>query len=124
MTIATCLYLVEVISNMDCIFSLTLFISIIIMLVAAAAWLFTLDSYFDSEHARITTGIKVASRKWWAFALLLLINIAIPSKNTMYLMLGSSYLSTSNLPNKVSQALELKLDDVIDQLKHKDKKKD
>ncbi len=48
--------------------------------------------------------------------------IITPAKNTMYLMMAASYLQESNLPAKVSKALELKLDKYIDELT--DRKKD
>jgi hypothetical protein len=66
---------------------------------------------------------KKIYKKLWLIILFLLLFIAIPSKKTIYLMLGSSYLSSNNLPIKIQQALELKLDDVIKDLKGKNDKK-
>jgi hypothetical protein len=65
---------------------------------------------------------KYIYKRIWIMIIVFLIVIITPTKQTMYLMLGSSYLSQSNIPAKVSAALELKLDDVIQKLKDKDKK--
>jgi hypothetical protein len=46
----------------------------------------------------------------------LILLVPVPSKSSMYLMLGTAYLQESNLPKKVSQALELKLDEYINEL--------
>lgn len=122
MTITKMLYLVEIVSNIDCVFGIALLGVLIAVMATLVAWFVTLNEYEEELHKRINKGIKVALGKWWAFALLLTVNIIIPAKSTMYLMLGSTYLQSTNLPSKVSQALELKLDDVIDGFKKERKK--
>lgn len=62
----------------------------------------------------------IVIKKWWLALLVALIAVFAPTKQTMYLMLGSSYLQQSGLPSKVVEALDLKLDDVIKDLR-KDK---
>lgn len=74
----------------------------------------------NSLHQSVKKILKRIERKWYLILITILLTILIPTKSTVYAMLGANYLSNSDLPVKVHQLVELKLDDVIKQLK-KDK---
>lgn len=45
------------------------------------------------------------------------LSLIFPSQKTMYLMLGSHYLKNSNMPAKIEQVLNKKLDEYLDEEK-------
>lgn len=120
MTLTSCLYLVEVISNINDIIGILLLISIVGILVPIIVW--GMSFILDEHHLRdsIYKVFKLHYKKAWILIILIALNVIIPTKKTMYLMLGTNYLSQSGIPTKVSQALELKLDDIIQELKPKE----
>lgn len=118
MSIAFSLYLCDLASNINAFLLVMFWIPIIVLIITYFFSGVTLSIEGECEFKMA----KLIYSKIWIALLAGLLSLPIPSKNTMYLMLGSSYLQNSALPSKVSQALELKLDDVIDQLKNKEKK--
>lgn len=122
MSLTWILYLSDFIQSIACITGFIVIIYVICIGIMCIGWGLTNDRYSADFHAQIEKGLKYVSGKWYVLFLSLLINILIPSKTTMYLMMGSSYLSQSNIPLKVSKILELKLDDVLKELQDKDKK--
>jgi hypothetical protein len=121
MKLALFLYLTDLVGNIDTITSICFIIYGGLALIGGFAFCITTDSWMREEHECVKELLKRLTSKWWIFPIALSISVVLPTKRTMHLMLGSVYLSNSNLPSKVSQALELKLDDIIDELKH-DKK--
>jgi hypothetical protein len=123
MSLAWCLYLVDVIASFDCITSLFcvgLCMGFAFLLIG---WFITLQDGLEDCNKVLSNTFARLYRKSWLIALIFILNVAVPTKQTMYLMIGSAFLSQSNIPTKVSQALELKLDDVIKELSKKDDKK-
>lgn len=115
MSLTAALYLVNLVSNID--FVLGLFFTVIFIASGISFFfVFTAEEYNDHEQTQVRRAKKVISKAWIG-VVLISISALIPCKNTMYLMLGSSYLEQSNLPSKVSTALELKLDGYISELK-------
>lgn len=115
MSLSLLLYIVDVISNMNCLLSLLFFIisgSLLVLLIA-----FVCSD--DDDKEKLITILKYIYKKIWICISIVILIIILPSSKTMYLMLGSSYLQNSNIPLKVQQALELKLDDVISELRTK-----
>lgn len=111
MSLTLILYLTDIFNNLSCAIFILIILYFGILLCTFVAWE---NSYSADEEAKSRFN-KVAKNGWVVIVLIFFCSI-IPSKSTMYLMMGSSYLSSSNLPSKVSQALELKLDDVIKDL--------
>lgn len=122
MNITFYLYMAEVVENLKGYCTVTIGISVIATLLILFATAVTNDGY--NEDARKANDFlmnlltKIYSKVWF-FILICLINIFTPSKHTMYLMAGTYYLQSSTLPTKVSEVLNLKLDDVIKELKDK-----
>lgn len=117
MTLSQWLYLVDVLDNIDTLIGLSVFsflAFLVIFGVVSSVW-HDDDDGFPEWVRKAWSSIY---RKMWVFFVALSVSLLIPSQKTMYLMLGSSYLSTTGIPTKVQQALELKLDDVINELKH------
>ena len=77
----------------------------------------TLDNTTDTFHIDIGKILHYLFKKIWIFILCVALQILIPSKTTMYLMLGSSYLSSSNIPSQVSEIINFKLTDIIKDMK-------
>lgn len=117
MTLAQVLYLTSVIENLNSI--ICIFVFFYIIGSAILAFVYGVMTVSGDEREGIEKFIKYYYGKLWIFIICLIITILTPSKNTMYLMLGATYLQQSNLPTKVSEVLDLKLDDVIKQLKEK-----
>lgn len=117
MGLAFWLYVIDLLDNMKG-------TMIFFMILYAFSMIIALIMYFHDDHDEHDTMMvsirkyyKAIFNKFWAFVLMVIIAVFIPDKSTIYMMLGSSYLSQSNLSSKVSQALELKLDDIIKDLK-------
>lgn len=111
MTLTSALYLVDIVNNLNEFFCILIFVGICILVCVGIAYAIVLT---DRDKPDVTAKIL---KRYWIVILFMLIEIPIPSKSTMYLMLGSTYLEQSNLPKKVGEALELKLDDYIKELK-------
>jgi hypothetical protein len=116
LTLTTALYLTDSFTSVDNILG-------VICVMSALVTLFSIIYYINSK----TEGEDDDAKLWGKYALNAfiifiafgLISSLIPSKKTMYLMMGAHYLQDSNIPKKVSQALELRLDKYIDELKDK-----
>lgn len=124
MKLALFLYLTDFFGNlsiMSFLLPLVYFIAITILFFGVVL---TCDSYSKCENNLIQIVLKKFVSKWWIVVLAIIICIGVPAQRTMYLILGSIYLSESNLPAKVSQALELKLDDIIKEMKSDNQKEE
>ena len=118
MNITFVLYLTEVAININNIFGGAVCFYLLAILVTGFIYIMSraIEKEPSSMAAKVLT---ILYKKLWLFLIVVIVSIFVPSKQTMYLMLGANYLQQSNLPIKVSQALELKLDDVIKSLKDK-----
>lgn len=113
MNLSTAIYLTEIVDNINKALAMLFISGLLAIVISIPLYLFAEDNNLPTME-RITKNIL---KKYWVLILMLVISVPIPSKDAMYLMLGSSYLEQSNIPTKVSQALELKLDDYIKELK-------
>jgi len=116
MNVTTALYLVDVINSIDNLIGVTWTVYIFCMLGLSGMYTLSIIGREEEQKVIFKKILKMFLGKWWLIAISILISLAIPSKNTMYLMLGTSVLSTSNLPAKVTQAIQLKLDAAIKEL--------
>jgi len=119
MNITLALYLVDIISNLDCILAIIIICIISVILIFIIIYIMALGSYDNHETDKINKLFQWLGSKWWVCLIIISLAIITPSKSTMHLMLGTYYLQSTNLPAKVTEALELKLDDVIADLKGK-----
>lgn len=119
MNLNTALYLTNIIHHFYCMLILMFLIGLIVLLVAFVGKIFCFHEYtdVDGEAEKMWTAIL---KKGWIVLIIAITGIFIPGDRTMYLMLGVSYLQDSNLPTKVSKALELKLDNYIKELSTQD----
>jgi len=122
MNLNASLYLVDVISSLNRFTYGISGLGIITLLVALVGKIFCQDEYIDRRHTFEPLWTSIL-KKWPVVLVASILTIFIPQETTMYLMLGASYLQESNLPSKVSAALELKLDGYIDELKNGKNKK-
>jgi len=115
MSLVGWLYFVDLFKNVDrLLFLLGFFWALYI--IVSLGWTVKGDSYRENVEREKFIYPKMKKSLWIPISLIS-ISCLFPSTKTMYLMLGASYFQQSNLPSKVSQALELKLDDVIKELK-------
>jgi hypothetical protein len=124
MSLAMWLYAVDVLCN----FSIAMGVTFAVFAVGLFIFILVTFFHYDIDKKVFDNCISVWKRmakKSWIAVLWLLVMVALPSQKTMYLMLGTAYLSQTNLPANVQKALELKLDDVIADLQteHKGHKK-
>jgi hypothetical protein len=118
MTLSSVLYLTDVISSIDNVLGTIQFIYMLSIVVCL--FIYIMSSFIENEPSEMAKKIlTLLYKKLWLFLIILSVQVLIPTKQTMYLMLGANYLQQSNLPGKVSEVLELKLDDIIKQLKDK-----
>lgn len=122
MKINTALYLTDVAANTDSIFTTIFVFGVILFIVSIVGKIVCADKWIDQNNSFNNLWTSIL-KKWWILALISLPPIIIPAKHTMYLMMATTYLQESNLPAKVSKALELKLDKYIDELTHETKDK-
>lgn len=120
MTLTSCLYLVEVISNIDIILGGLISLSALCFIVPTVIWIISIIVEDEHVYESISKLFKLYYKKAWLFIILIALNVIIPNKKTMYLMLGTHYLSQSGITTKVLQALELKPDNAIEELKPKE----
>lgn len=115
MNASTALYLTDVISNIKYTFTIINVFAIILFIVAIAGKIACMDKYVD-EDGKGDALWSAVIKKWPWLIFMLSISAVFPEKNTMYMMVGASYLQQSNLPSKVSKAIELKPDNYIKEL--------
>lgn len=117
MTITWMLYLTNVVSNIDNILGLV-FVAYLII-IGFVTFVCSVENEWDADKFSPAKLFKWLTGKLWAVVIGVILLAITPSKQTMYLMLGANYLESSDLPVKVSEALNLKLDDVLKELKDK-----
>lgn len=118
MSLASLIYLVDFLSNLNGALSLILGI-----ILTALAILGVLSSFLYAEedmHEQLNKLWFSVLKKSYIVAIIFGLLIVIPSKQSMYLMLGSKYLKDSNVPAKVYDILNLKLDSMINEIRKKD----
>lgn len=117
MSLAFFLYLIDVLNNVDDICEVIFIPYFLGFSMVLISTFLTTGGFYDDFPEGVKDTINSFKKHIWIPIIALLISIIIPTQNTMYMMLGASYLQTSNLPAKVSEALDLKLDAVIADLK-------
>lgn len=115
MNASTALYWTDVISNTKYIFMVINILTIIFFIIAIAGKLICMDKHIDEDGKADALWTSII-KKWPWLIFMLSISAVLPEKNTLYMMVGASYLQESNLPSKVSKAIELKLDNYIKEL--------
>lgn len=96
-------------------------VTCIVFIITILGWCITNDAYTKEGHAAVDRVLKWLMKRLWILSLVILANILIPSKSTMYLMLGAKYLTEGSIPTRVGEILDLKLKDVLEELKNKAK---
>lgn len=117
MSLTLLLYIVEILNSLDCLLGFVIVVYTLTMGFLLFGWFVTNDGYDKDKHEFIGAILKKVSDKSWIFIICLVLQIIIPTKTTMYMMLGSSYLTDSNIPSQVSEILNLKLNDILTHLK-------
>lgn len=117
MNIEKVLYFIGVVSNFS-VFAKILFGTLIIMTILSIVSYAVTFSDDSKEHIiikRIT--------KYFIITLIVFgfIGSFIPTEKTMYMMLASNVAKKSEIPEKVLKAIEMKLDEYIDDVKNKSK---
>ena len=119
MNISTALYLVDLINNIDN------FLGVISLLggfgigISSIGYLICTDKWHDQDGKYKKIWLQIL-KKSWIVLITMLLTVPLPSKNSMYLMMSVNYIDKTNLPKKLTEALELRIDSYIDELK-KDK---
>lgn len=117
MSIEMVLYLIGVLHNLGTFLGITLCMSIVAIIISGSVWFAVCDSVETVKRLKGKLLLPV-----WIFILTGLISLAIPSQKTMYMMLTCNVANKSEIPEKVMKAIELKLDEYIDEVTDKVKK--
>jgi hypothetical protein len=118
MTLTQIIYLTQLVENVSNVFGCAM--TFYLLSLGLLGMFYCIGGSINDEPNPILGNIiNKLYKKLWLFILILITSIFVPTKQTMYLMMGSSYLSQSNLPTKVSEILNLKLDDVLKTLRDK-----
>lgn len=117
MSLTLLLYLVEVAHSIDCLLGFFTVIYVLMLGFLSIGWFVTNDGYEQDKHEIFGSILKKVSKKSWIFIICVCLQIIIPTKTAMYMMLGSSYLTDSNIPSQVSEILNLKLNNILTDLK-------
>ena len=113
MTLTSWLYVADVIEGLNVFATIFVVLGVCLMIIALCAKFICADEYTNDVYFKLWSEIL----DLWPYVLALSIFCClIPNKSTVYMMLGTSYLQDSTIPKKVSQALEIKLDDYIEEL--------
>jgi len=110
------LYMISVIDSLACILDIIFGCILLYFILACLLFMFTLDSYQKDEHNEALKALEWLKSKVKLIVLLLLIMMLIPSKNTMYMMMGTAYLQNATIPLQVKEIVSLKLDEVLKKL--------
>jgi len=121
MSLSAWLYLINIVINVEVIMTIIFSIFLVFIFVIGVIKLATLDDPECSVSIVTTNVLRQLIKRWYFVLAFLFFFCLIPRESTMYLMLGSNYLSNSGIPPKVSQALNYKLDDILADLKGKTK---
>lgn len=118
------LFLINLLSNLDRVLEFIIIIGFLLFIPNITIHVLCEDEMRKDED---NEKLRLICKKNYKTLLLVLIPcllllILIPDESTMYLMTATSYINHTNIPIKVQQAIELKLDDEIAKLKDKDKK--
>lgn len=109
-------YLINVIENLSCVFTLILVVGVLGLIGTAAYYVI-----FD-ELTHIKDFIKILKFYMPFYLICVIITILLPNKNTMYLMAGAKateMLATTPEASKAREALNLGLDKILTELKEK-----
>lgn len=117
MTLTTLLYLTDLLSNIENVSSTLSILYVVALMVTLLFMALSAISEDEGMQVRSRKTFNILYDRHWIFLIALTINIVIPSEKTIYLMLGTAYLSDTKIPAQVQEALELKLGDVIKTLK-------
>lgn len=117
MSAATWIYLINLLDNLNGFFVFLCALTTIIFILSG---IFALTKYndldygFQSEkdasHEEFLKALKFLKLSLLFTVVFWFMTIFIPSEKSMYLMVGTSYLEKSNIPNKVEQVINKKLD--------------
>lgn len=115
MNITLIFYIIDLLSSIDCVLITSIFI-IICFVVVLFIKICAYDYMDDEEKNSIYKYIKSL---FISIFILIPLSVLIPSKESMYMMLSTSYLTNNHIPEKVSEIINYKLDSIL-----KDMKKD
>lgn len=113
------IYLIDVISSLDSINAFILFLVISIGIFFIIAFLFSW--FHEDEENNIIK--KIPNKIFYRYFILLFftmfLGVFLPSEKTMYLMIGSHYLSKTEIPFKIEAVINKKLDELLKNEKDK-----
>lgn len=131
MTVPLIIYLVEVLDKISCALTFIFILSFVGAIIAFATWSFNanMSKYGDDYEAKASSAKKILKSIVIVMCVTAILDIIIPSKKTIYLMIGgyaaeSIYESpeAKAFGNKVLNIVNNKLDEIEQSTKTKEKK--
>jgi len=105
-----CMYFIDLLDNLH----ITLTLILILNIVGLAILAFTI--YDEKENFFLKKWFK---RGIFSLIILMPLCIVIPEKTTMYMMFSIHYMNKSDIPDKVLNILNNKLDEIINESREK-----
>lgn len=110
MSPALIIYLIELIDNFGTLLAIIFILTMVAIVVLGMSWYMAWDNDDEDMRHNLKKWIKIVGTLLAAVSLL---GLVIPSKNSMYLMASAHYLNNSDMPHKVLEVLNSKLDEMI-----------
>lgn len=119
MSLAFWLWIASILNGLNFLIGFGFFACI---LLAIFCFVVMANTYDEDEPPHIYKECKKILNKYWVLILLSITLVLLPDQKTIYLMIGSNYLQNSAIPTKVVNILNMKIDDIMQDMQ-KDKSK-
>jgi hypothetical protein len=110
MSIELILYFVDFLKSISSFLSL---LTIMFFLVFIICVILAIVAEFDDDKDEKQVAYSYMYKCFKYFVWVAIISFFIPSQSTMYMMLGARYLKDSNLPEKVHELINKKIDELL-----------
>jgi hypothetical protein len=114
MSLELFLYLVSVLYNVSGLCAILFVIGIISMVIYGCIYIFNFDEFYGEDEIKFKNNtVKVIKTISVAMAIMVPFSVLIPSKKTMYAIGFSHYAKQTQIPQKLLDLLNQKLDDAL-----------
>jgi hypothetical protein len=112
MSAATVIYLISLLSNLDLAFSIVFWFLVLGVIAISISYLAVDERTSEIEKEVRDLRLRQAKKVALIALAVLSLNVLVPSEKTMYLMVGAHFFEQSELPPKVLEIINLKLDSI------------
>lgn len=114
MSLELFLYLVSVLDNIGWLFGILFFVGIISLVLFGLVYMDCVDDYYGDKEDNFKDNTEKVVKKILVFmAIITPLSVFIPSKKTLYAIGLSHYAKQTQIPQKLMDLLNQKLDDAL-----------